>query len=65
MVKYTKEEEVDLLTRSHNYSNLESTDKGNENLDPHNCIYIEKPEKETMKHIPKGVYKRDSHNPNS
>jgi hypothetical protein len=34
MVNHTKEEEVDFSTRSHDYSNPESTSKGKETLDP-------------------------------
>jgi hypothetical protein len=52
-----KEEEVDLSTRTHDYGNPESTTKGKETFDPQGPLHIEKPEKETMSHIPKGVYK--------
>jgi hypothetical protein len=57
MVNHKKEEEVDFSTRSHDYGNPESTSKGKETLDPQNSLHIENPEKETMPHIPKGVYK--------
>jgi hypothetical protein len=60
-----KKEEVDLSTRTHDYGNPESTSKGKETFDPHNSLHIEKLEKETMPHIPKGVYKHASHNPNA
>jgi hypothetical protein len=65
MVNHTKEEDVELSTRSHDYSNPESTKKVKKTSDPQGPLHIEKPEKEVMTHIPKGVYKRVSHNPNA
>jgi hypothetical protein len=65
MVNHTKVEEVDLSTRSRDYNNPESTSKGKETSYPQGSLHIKKPEKETMSHIPKGVYKRASHNPNA
>jgi hypothetical protein len=65
MVNHKKEEEVDLLTRSRDYGNPESTSKGKETSDPHNSLHIENPEKEAMPHIPKGVYKHASQKPNA
>jgi hypothetical protein len=52
-----KEEEVNLSTRSRGYSNPESISKGKETFDPHGSLHIEKPEKEMLSCIPKGVQK--------
>jgi hypothetical protein len=60
-----KKEDIDLLTKSHDYGNPESTSKGKETSNPQNSLHIEKPEKETMSCILKGVYKHASHNPNA
>jgi len=65
MVNHTNEEEVYFMTRAHDYSNPESSMKGKETFNPQRPLHIEKPEKETMMRIPKDVYKRESHNPNS
>jgi hypothetical protein len=42
---------------------LESLEKGKEAMNPPNPLQIEKAVGETT-HIPKGAFKKDSHNPN-
>jgi hypothetical protein len=39
--------------------------KGKESPEPHNYLHIENIMGDTMLHIPKGVYKCSSHNPNA
>jgi hypothetical protein len=48
-----------------NYDNPESTEKGKKASKDHAPLHIEKLKKETMLHIPKGVYKWTMHNPNA
>jgi hypothetical protein len=60
-----KKEDIDLLTRASDYDNPESTSKGKETYYPQNSLHIEKPEKETMPGILKGVYKCVSPNLNA
>jgi hypothetical protein len=57
MVNYSKlkEYEVDFSTMSHNYSNPDSITKCKETFDPQGPLHIERPEKEMMMCIPKGV----------
>jgi hypothetical protein len=43
----------------------ESAEKGKEASNPLPPLHIEKTMGETMTHIPKGVFKKDSHNPNA
>jgi hypothetical protein len=65
ILSHSKLKDVDLLTRSQNYDNPESTEKGKKASEDQAPLHIEKPEKETVSHIPKGVYKWTMHNPNA
>jgi hypothetical protein len=51
-------------TRAHDYGKSESVEKGKEVVNPYVPLHIEKTMGETMTHISKGVFKKDSHNPN-
>jgi hypothetical protein len=53
-----------LSTRTHDYGMPESVEKGKEASNPLNPLQIEKTVGETMTHIPKGAFKKASHNPN-
>jgi hypothetical protein len=54
-----------LQTRAHDYRMPESADKGKEASNPPPPLHIENIVGETMTHIPKGAFKKDSHNPNT
>jgi hypothetical protein len=54
-----------LSTRAHDYSKPSTSEKGKEAELPSLSIYIEKTLGETMTCIPKGAFKKDSHNPNA
>jgi hypothetical protein len=54
-----------IATRAHDYSNPSASDKGKEAEIPSLPLQIEKTLGETMTHIPKGAFKRASHNPNA
>jgi hypothetical protein len=56
--------EAHLSTRAHDYGMPESVEKGKEASNPLTPLQIEKTVGETMTHIPKGAFKKDSHNPN-
>jgi hypothetical protein len=58
MLIHLKLKDVYLSTRSQNYDNPESTEKGKKTSEDQAPLHIEKPDKETTSHIPKGVYKR-------
>jgi hypothetical protein len=60
-----KEKGVEFSTITCDYGNPDSTMKGKETFDPQGPLHIEKPEKETMLRIEKGVYKWVSHKYNS
>jgi hypothetical protein len=54
-----------IMTRAHDYSKPSASEKGKEVEIPSLPLQIEKRLGETMKHIPKGAFKKDSHNPNA
>jgi hypothetical protein len=62
---YMMKSEAHLQTRAHNYGMPESVEKGKEASNPLPPLQIEKTVGETMTHIPKGAFKKDSHNPNA
>jgi hypothetical protein len=62
---YMMKFEANLQTRAHNYGMPESVEKGKEASNPLTPLQIEKTVGEMMTHIPKGVFKKDSHNPNA
>jgi hypothetical protein len=54
-----------ILTRAHNYSKPSAFEKGKEANLPSLPLQIEKTLGETMTRIPKGAFKKASHNPNA
>jgi hypothetical protein len=54
-----------ITTRAHNYSKPSASEKGKEVEIPSLPLQIEKTLGETMTHIPKGAFKKASHNPNA
>jgi hypothetical protein len=54
-----------ITTRAHDYSKPSASEKGKEAEIPSLPLHIEKTLGETMTHIPKGLFKRASHNPNT
>jgi hypothetical protein len=54
-----------IATRAHNYSKSSASDKGKEAEIPSLPLQIKKTLGETMTRIPKGAFKRTSHNPNA
>ena len=54
-----------ISTRAHEYSNPSTSKKSKEVEIPSLPLQIEKTLGETMTHIPKGVFNKDSHNPNA
>jgi hypothetical protein len=54
-----------LLTRAHDYNKPRTSEKGKEDEIPSLPLQIEKTLGETMTRIPKGVFKKASHNPNA
>jgi hypothetical protein len=52
-------------SRAHDYENPKSTEKDKEVINPYFPLQIEKTMGETMTHIPKGAFKKASHNPNA
>jgi hypothetical protein len=54
-----------ITTRVHDYSKPSASEKGKEARIPSLPLQIEKTLGETMTHIPKGAFKRASHNPNA
>jgi len=65
MLISSKLNDVDLSTRSQNYDNPELTKKGKKTSEDWTPLHIESFKKETTSHIPKGFYKRTTHNPNA
>jgi hypothetical protein len=61
---YMMNVDAHLSTRTRDYGMPESVEKGKEATNPSNPLQIEKVVGETMTHIPKGVFKKASHNPN-
>jgi hypothetical protein len=53
-----------ISTRAHYYSKPSTSEKGKEADLPYLPLHIEKTLGETMTHIPKGAFKKSSHNPN-
>jgi hypothetical protein len=51
-------------TRTQNYGIPNTSEKGKEAKNPFVPLHIEKTLGETMRCIPKGVFKKSSHNPN-
>jgi hypothetical protein len=54
-----------ILTRAHDYIKPSTSEKGKEAEIPSLPLQIEKTLGETMTCIPKGAFKKDSHNPNA
>jgi hypothetical protein len=54
-----------ISTRAHDYSKPRTSEKGKEVKLPSFPLQIEKNLGETMTHIPKGMFKKASHNPNA
>jgi hypothetical protein len=54
-----------ISTRAHDYSKPSASEKGKEVDLPSLPLQIEKTLGETMTHIPKGAFKKASHNPNT
>jgi hypothetical protein len=54
-----------ITTRAHDYSKPSASEKGKEADLPSLPLQIEKTLGETMTHIPKGAFKKASHNPNA
>jgi hypothetical protein len=54
-----------ILTRVHDYSKPRTSKKGKEVELPSLPLHIEKTLGKTMTRIPKGAFKKDSHNPNA
>jgi hypothetical protein len=54
-----------IMTREHDYSKPRASEKGKEAKIPSLPLQIEKMLGETMTRIPKGAFKKDSHNPNA
>jgi hypothetical protein len=62
---YMMKGESYIATRAHDYRLPESTKKGKEATNPPVPLQIEKTMGETMTHIPKGAFKKASHNLNA
>jgi hypothetical protein len=54
-----------IMTRAHDYSKPSASEKGKEAEIPSLPLHIKKTLGETMTHIPKGAFKKASHNPNA
>jgi hypothetical protein len=54
-----------IMTRAHDYSKPSTSEKGKEAELPSLPLQIEKTLGETMTRIPKGAFKKSSHNPNA
>jgi hypothetical protein len=62
---YMMKGSIDLSTRTHDYRMSNTSEKGKEVENPSLPLQIENTLGETMTHIPKGVFKKASHNPNA
>jgi hypothetical protein len=62
---YMMKSDAFIATRAHDYSKSSASDKGKEAEIPSLPLQIEKTLGETMTRIPKGAFKRASHNPNT
>jgi hypothetical protein len=58
---YMMKSKANLQTKAHNYGMPESFEKGKEASNPLSPLQIENTMGETMTHIPKGAFKKDSH----
>jgi hypothetical protein len=56
---------IDLTTRTRDYGMPNTSEKGKEAENPTLPLHIEKTLGETMTRIPKGAFKKSSHNPNA
>jgi hypothetical protein len=54
-----------IATRTHDYRMPNTSEKGKEAENPYVPLQIEKTLGKTMTHIPKGAFKKASHNPNT
>jgi hypothetical protein len=54
-----------IMTRAHDYNKTSTSEKGKEVKIPSLPLQIEKTLREMMTHIPKGAFKKASHNPNA
>jgi hypothetical protein len=62
---YMMNAEAHLTNRAQYYGMSKSVEKGKEATSPATPLQIEKVTGETMTHIPKGAFKKYSHNPNA
>jgi hypothetical protein len=62
---YMMKSDAFIATRAHDYSKASAPEKGKEAEIPSLPLQIENTLGETMMHIPKGAFKRSSHNPNA
>jgi hypothetical protein len=62
---YMVKSDTFISTRVHNYNKPSTSEKGKEDELPSLPLQIERTLGETMTHIPKGAFKRASHNPNA
>jgi hypothetical protein len=62
---YMMKGSVDITTRTSDYGMPNTSETGKEVENPYLPLQIEKTLGETMKHIPKGAFKKSSHNPNA
>jgi hypothetical protein len=65
MSVYIMKGDTYIETRAHDYRMSETAEKGKEVIKPSVPLQIEKTMGETMTRIPKGVFKKASHNPNA
>jgi hypothetical protein len=62
---YMMKGSIDITTRTRDYRMPNTSEKGKEAKNPPLPLQIEKTLGETMTHIPKGAFKKSSHNPNA
>jgi hypothetical protein len=62
---YMLKGDAHIATRAHDYGMPSTSEKGKEVENPYVPLQIEKTLGETMTHIPKGAFKKASHNPNA
>jgi hypothetical protein len=62
---YMLKGEAHIATRAHDYRMPSTVEKGKEVDNPFVPLQIERTMGETMTHIPKGAFKKASHNPNT
>jgi hypothetical protein len=56
---------IDITARTCDYGMKNTSEKGKESENPSLPLHIKKTLGETMTRIPKGAFKKDSHNPNA